>query len=140
MENKENRKSRNELYLVCGLLVFAVIFFAGYRFLNRGTASVAVVSVNGQTLQELPLDQDADLIIEGVNGGTNHLVIRDGAVSITEASCPDKICVHEGAKREKGEAITCLPIEAEDIFLSGYVPCFYLCPVVLVFFSSQIYS
>ena len=103
MENKENRKSRNELYLVCGLLVFAVIFFAGYRFLNRGTASVAVVSVNGQTLQ------DADLIIEGVNGGTNHLVIRDGAVSITEASCPDKICVHEGAKREKGEAITCLP-------------------------------
>lgn len=68
MENKENRKSRNELYLVCGLLVFAVIFFAGYRFLNRGTASVAVVSVNGQTLQELPLDQDADLIIEGVNG------------------------------------------------------------------------
>ena len=90
MENKENRKSRNELYLVCGLLVFAV-------------------SVNGQTLQELPLDQDADLIIEGVNGGTNHLVIRDGAVSITEASCPDKICVHEGAKREKGEAITCLP-------------------------------
>lgn len=109
MENKENRKSRNELYLVCGLLVFAVIFFAGYHFLNRGTASVAVVSVNGQTLQELPLDQDADLIIEGVNGGTNHLVIRDGAVSITEASCPDKICVHEGAKREKGEAITCLP-------------------------------
>ena len=103
MENKENRKSRNELYLVCGLLVFAVIFFAGYRFLNRGTASVAVVSVNGQTLQELPL------IIDGVNGGTNHLVIRDGAVSITEASCPDKICVHEGAKREKGEAITCLP-------------------------------
>ena len=120
MENKENRKSRNELYLVCGLLVFAVIFFAGYRFLNRGTASVAVVSVNGQILQELPLDQDADLIIEGMNGGTNqactvpmfptnHLVIRDGAVSITEASCPDKICVHEGAKREKGEAITCLP-------------------------------
>ena len=108
-KNEKSRKSRNELYLVCGLLVFAVLFFAGYRFLNRGESSVAVVSVNGQTLYELPLNQDAALIIEGVDGGTNHLVIKDGAVSITEASCPDKICVREGAKREKGEAITCLP-------------------------------
>ena len=68
MENKEIERGEMNYTWFAVFFVFAVIFFAGYRFLNRGTASVAVVSVNGQTLQELPLDQDADLIIEGVNG------------------------------------------------------------------------
>ena len=105
----DNRKKKNELFLICGLLAAALISFAGYRFLNRGNASVAVVSVNGETIREFPLDQDADFVIEGVDGGTNHMIIKNGAVSIFEASCPDKICVQEGEKRQKGEAITCLP-------------------------------
>ncbi len=105
----ESRKMKNEIFLVCGLLAAAMIFFAGYRFLNRGDASVAVVSVNGKTVREFPLNQDADFMIEGVDGGTNHMIIKNGAVSIFEASCPDKICVQEGEKRQKGEAITCLP-------------------------------
>lgn len=107
--SNDSRKKKNEICLVCGLLAAAIIFFAGYRFLNRGDASVVVVSVNGETVREFPLDQDADFIIEGVDGGTNHMIIKNGAVSIFEASCPDKICVQEGEKKQKGEAITCLP-------------------------------
>lgn len=109
MSKDVNKKTKNDIYLVFGLLAAALIIFAGYRFLNRGISSVAVVSVDGSAIWELPLEEDTELILEGVNGGTNHLVIREGAVSITEASCPDKICVHEGEKKEKGEAITCLP-------------------------------
>ncbi|WP_125143478.1 NusG domain II-containing protein [Clostridium transplantifaecale] len=107
--NSDSRKKKNEIFLICGLLAAALIFFTGYRFLNRGEASVVVVSVNGKTIREFPLGQDADFMIEGVDGGTNHMIIKNGAVSVFEASCPDKICVQEGEKRQKGEAITCLP-------------------------------
>lgn len=109
MIKNDGSKIKNEVYLICGLLVFALIFYAGYRYRNRGSASVAVVSVNGEAILELPLDQDNEVVIRGAGNGTNHLIIKDGAALVTEASCPDLICVREGAKREKGEAITCLP-------------------------------
>lgn len=109
MPKSDNLKKRNEFYLLCGILALAVVFFAGYRYVNRGEASVAVVSADGQTIRELPLSRDADIIVEGKGGGTNRVIIKDGAVSITEASCPDLICIREGKKKEKGDVITCLP-------------------------------
>lgn len=109
MEKKRSGNNKNEIYLISAILIFAFIFFVFYRFVNRGSASMAVVSVSGDTVYELPLGQDNDIIIQGAGGGTNRLIIKDGFVSVTEASCPDQICVREGAKREKGEAITCLP-------------------------------
>ena len=41
--------------------------------------------------------------------GSNTLVIEDGAVSVTQADCPDKVCVAQGAIRYNGETIVCLP-------------------------------
>ena len=37
--------------------------------------------------------------------------IRDGKASITQASCPDLLCVHQGAVSRQGESIICLPNE-----------------------------
>ena len=38
-------------------------------------------------------------------------MVEDGAVSVTEADCADKICVHEGKISRTGEVIACLPHE-----------------------------
>ena len=44
-----------------------------------------------------------------LNGGTNILVIEDGAACMLEADCPDHICVSQGKVRYAGQCITCLP-------------------------------
>ena len=41
--------------------------------------------------------------------GTNHLIIKGGEVWVSEATCPDKICVHQGKIHMDGEIIVCLP-------------------------------
>ena len=40
---------------------------------------------------------------------TNTLEIRDGCADMTDADCPDKICVNQKAVSRPGETIVCLP-------------------------------
>ena len=103
------KKTRNEIILVGGLIVFILLLFLAGR-LRFGTSAIeAEVSVDGQVIAAYGLDENVDIIINGYNGGTNHLIIKDGGASITEASCPDKICVRQGIIKEAGQSLVCLP-------------------------------
>lgn len=41
--------------------------------------------------------------------GTNTVVIENKTVSVTDADCPDKICVKHSKISKTGESIICLP-------------------------------
>ena len=75
---------------------------------NKGGEWV-VITVSGERYAVLPLDEDRELTIPGEKGLDNLLVIKDGYADITEADCPDKVCVHQKKIRYKGETIVCLP-------------------------------
>ena len=49
------------------------------------------------------------VIIDGYQGGFNHLVIKDGEAVLTEADCPDRRCTRMGPISEPGEWMVCLP-------------------------------
>lgn len=83
-----------------GLLIFRI---------TQKSGDMVVVAVDGVVTQEYPLNKDLTVDIKGVNGGTNHLVIKDGYADVTEASCPDKICVKSRKINKTGESIICLP-------------------------------
>lgn len=103
---------KSDIILLCSVLAIALIsfgIFAAYNGLKGGDAEekAAVVRVNGEEYARLPLDTDAELLIEGT-GGTNLLVIEDGKAYIKEASCPDLICVKTGEASEL-KTVVCLP-------------------------------
>ena len=52
-------------------------------------------------------DQEIPIIIAGKE--TNHLIIKDCKADVTEADCPDQICVDQKAISKEGETIVCLP-------------------------------
>ena len=54
---------------------------------------------------EYDLNEDQTIVI---NGG-NTCEIRDGRVRMTEADCPDKVCVRSREISKAGESIVCLP-------------------------------
>ena len=44
-----------------------------------------------------------------LNGGSDILVIENGQAWLSEANCPDHICVKQGKIHYTGQVITCLP-------------------------------
>lgn len=108
--NKDSKKTtKRDLLLIAGILVLAGVLYLGNRILNQKPAQMVEVTVNGAVVETLDLSKDADVVINGANGGTNRLVISQGTVSIQEATCPDKVCIHQGKISRTGELIVCLP-------------------------------
>ena len=70
-----------------------------------------MVRVGGSVTASYALAEDRTVTIEGKNGGTNVLVIENGTAHLSEASCPDKLCVHQGTVSRQGQTIVCLPNE-----------------------------
>ncbi len=44
-----------------------------------------------------------------VDTGTNTVIIKDGIVYMSNATCKNQICVNSGKISKKGESIICLP-------------------------------
>lgn len=108
-ENKHIGKKKKELVLILVILAVSALLYAGTRIIFSKPPMRVEISVDGTVIETLDLNKDTELTVEGWNGGTNHVVIKDGTVHVTEASCPDKVCVNQGTIRRTGEAIICLP-------------------------------
>ena len=104
-----DKKKKRDLILVVIILAIAAVTGAGSYFYKQKPAVYAEVSVDGKVVETLDLNEDRELTIEGYNGGTNHLVIKNKEAYVTEASCPDKVCIHQGKIHNSTEMIVCLP-------------------------------
>ena len=98
---------RNDAILIIVLLALGGVL-ALFLLATRWAGGFVSVRQDGVLLMELPLDRDARIVL-GEGEHTNTLVIRDGTAQVVEASCPDQVCVHQGAVRYTGESIVCLP-------------------------------
>ena len=101
---------RRDAGLLVILLAVGVLLFFFLR-INRPEGGTVVVRVSGEQYGSYELRTDQEIEITGKDGGTNLLQIRDGKASVTQASCPDLLCVHQAAVSRQGESIICLPNE-----------------------------
>lgn len=105
-QNAENYK--RDIIFIATAAVVGIIFGIILLFTKK-SGDIVEVSVDGVVEAEFSLDKDAEYEIEGVNGGINHLMIRDGCAWMEDASCPDGLCVNMGKISLKGQSIVCLP-------------------------------
>lgn len=102
-------KNKKDLLLAAIILAIAATGFLVNKQMYQKPAAYLEISVDGTILQTLDLHEDNEVTIDGVFGGTNHLIIKEGAAWIDSASCPDKVCVHQGKVHLNGQMIVCLP-------------------------------
>ena len=98
-----------DLIIVGVLLVAALALFFLMRARqdrDTGTGAQAVVTVDGQEIGRYPLSKSGTFPL---NGGTNILVVENGEAWVSEADCPDKVCMGMGKISRNGEFIACLP-------------------------------
>ena len=102
------------------ILFFLVIAAAGLIWVNIGRegGQIVRVTVDGTVTGEYPLNRDDTVAIEGV-GGSNTLVIEGGQADMTEADCPDKVCVDHAPISDVGESIICLPQKVVVEIIAG---------------------
>ena len=108
-DTKQKLLKKQDMILIAVILAAAVLLFLGAKLMHKSPAEIVEVSVDGKVVETLDLAKDQELTIDGASGGTNHLIIKDGEVWVSEATCPDKICVHQGKIHMDGEIIVCLP-------------------------------
>lgn len=100
-----NKKRLADIAIIAGLLLLAAVLF--FLYFNKGEKGAGViVRVDGVEIARYSLSDSGRYEL---NGGTNILVIEDGAAYMLEADCPDHICVSQGKVRYTGQCITCLP-------------------------------
>ena len=102
--------TRKWIILLAGIVVLGIAVFLVLRFLGpKGTT--AVISVDGQEIRRVSLtgvQQPYDIEIE-TEYGHNTVHVENGAISVTDADCPDKICVKQGRLSTAGVPIVCMP-------------------------------
>lgn len=85
-----------------------ILIAAAAYFLMQGKDSggTAVVSCEGKTVAEIPLDRDGVYPLEGFD---MELTVKDGKICVSKSDCPDKICEKTGFISGSRQSIVCLP-------------------------------
>lgn len=107
----EKSTNKNDAVFLKVAAAAIVILLVVSFFLKGAQGAQVVVTVSGETygIYSLWKEQEIPIVIDGVT--TNLLVIKDGEADMTEADCPDKLCVHQAAISKNNEMIVCLPNE-----------------------------
>ncbi len=105
--------NRRAAVLLAALLLAAAAC-AAFLSLRPGGSErpVARVTLAGELLKEIDLtavEESYSFTAEDGAGGTNTVLVEPGRIRVSEANCPDHICVDQGFISDGTVPIVCLP-------------------------------
>lgn len=106
---------KNDYILIGVIGVTAVILLLIFGKIWNNSAGVIEVMVDGKMRGRYSLSEEQEIDING----TNHLIIKDGKADMTDADCPDKVCVNQKPISKEGESIVCLPNKVIITVITG---------------------
>lgn len=119
MKNKERNTRRNDLILIGVIALLAAAYFLWRGLVPAEAGGQVVVQKGGMEYVRLPLAKDTDYQVFQGEELQMTVEIRGGIADVTQASCPDKLCVHQADISKDGEMIVCLPNEILVIVEGG---------------------
>ena len=96
---------KRDFILIGSILAVILIAFAVVT-LTKTEGDHVLVRIDGKEVAKYSLSENGEYEL---NGGTNILRIEGGKAYLTDADCPDHLCVNQGKIYRNGETITCLP-------------------------------
>lgn len=98
-----------DIILIISVLIAAFFIWAVPFFTQRGKPASVNVFQDGQKIGVYSLSEDQTVFIPCEEEHYNLLFISNGAASISDADCPDGLCVKAHSIQQSGESIICLP-------------------------------
>ena len=99
---------KNKHWAVLLASILFVSLTAGLLLVDRTPASRVQITSDGTLVATVNLAQEQEFTVESPNGGFNTVTVKDGAIAVTAASCPDHYCMDRGFCNS-GTQIVCLP-------------------------------
>ena len=133
MGKKSNEKQNNSsaerklinrrIFILCLIIDIAALVCVAYIFVIRpiaskkaneaseSTARTAVIYQNGREMMRIDLSTASDnsFVIPGKKGSSNTITIKDHDIFVSDAGCPDKLCVKQGSAVSSHIPVICLP-------------------------------
>lgn len=105
-------------------VIIAVIFIAGAAgsvlVLTSAPKSTVRIISDGEVLYTIDLDTAEDAAFDiRTDSGVNTVEIKDHAIRVSDADCPDKTCVRMGRLTSSSMPIVCLPHHLVIEFADG---------------------
>ena len=99
---------RNDLVLICSLLVVIVASLLAVFFTQKRKNLVAKIYVKNELVETIDLDksEDKEFKILGANGELT-ISIKNHSISVSKSNCPHQDCVHVGYVNETNRPIIC---------------------------------
>lgn len=88
-------------------LIIAGAFGVNY-FVNTKNVNSIEIYMDNKLYKTYDINDKEEIKIKSKEG-YNIVKIHDKGVEIIEASCPDKVCIHQGFITKSSESIVCLP-------------------------------
>ncbi len=99
---------KNWMWAAILILALVVCGIGGYFLMAPGEqAARAEIVSRGEVVRTVDLSVDQEFTVT-TDGGYNVVTVKDGAIAVTEASCPDHYCRDRGFCTG-GADIVCLP-------------------------------
>lgn len=102
-------KLKKDIILISGILLTAALLWLIPLFMNKETPAVVKVIQDGQVIGIYPLSEDRTEFISYGEENYNLLFISNGEASVSDADCPDGLCIRSRNISRNGENIICLP-------------------------------
>lgn len=104
------------LFLITGIALLCIIWILSIGPLHNSHSQseqiTADIYQNGVLLESISLNNITEsytFTVYGEENCQNEIEVRPGSIGILSASCPDKLCVHQGFIDSSLLPITCLP-------------------------------
>lgn len=95
------------------LLLAAAVLSAGVIFMQKKqpVSPMARITLDGELLEEIRLDQveKAYSFVVEDEFGSNTILVEPGRIRVSQADCPDQVCVNQGFISDGTVPIVCLP-------------------------------
>ncbi len=106
---KSMKRLKNDGILILIILLLIGVTFLLQYFHSKQGNTILQVYQNGILTGEYDLTQSQTFYVEGDSDDFNLVLIEDGVVRVTDANCPDQLCMKQRSIAKNGESIICLP-------------------------------
>ena len=109
MKSRQKVKGDFILIVVIILIGLGVLVYNQVAVPKSAKGTRVVVEIEGKVVDQFDLATDLEPQRIETKHGYNVFEIADGQVRVSEADCPDLLCVHTGWRQHVGQVIVCLP-------------------------------
>ncbi len=98
--------------IIIAAAALALAALSALLLTRHGEGTVVQIIQDDTVIREIDLSRvtkEYSFTVDSPYGGSNTILVQPGRICVSDADCPDRICVHQGWLTDDPVPIVCLP-------------------------------